>query len=190
MNKLSDEQENPIDRLLLIFTSKCLPYFNRLKMTPNHLTTIGFLLGILSIYLVYNDHIWLAILPLILRYVFDCADGQYARHYNMTSNFGDLYDHITDVVFAVGIIMLVLIKTTRPKNQILGSLLVMILMHVLAMIHFGCQESIYKTNKPSLSMRFVKPLCKNPEKLIKYTRFFGSGTQYVVFIFWIIFMLT
>ena len=147
-------------------------------------------LVLISIYLVYNDHIWWAILPLTMEYVFDCVDGQYARKYNMTSNFGDLYDHITDLVFVAVMIILVLIKTTRPKNQILASSLVMILMHVLAMIHFGCQESIYKTDKPSLSMSFVKPLCKNPEKLIKYTRFFGTGTQYVAFIFWIIFMST
>ena len=34
----------------------------------------------------------------LTRYIFDCIDGFYARKYNMTTVFGDWYDHISDIL--------------------------------------------------------------------------------------------
>ena len=34
---------------------------------------------------------------MFVGYFFDCMDGHFARKYNMVTEFGDMYDYITDL---------------------------------------------------------------------------------------------
>ena len=189
MNKLRECDENPIDNFILKSTAKVLPYLKHLKVVPNHITSISVLFGVLSFISLYYGYVWLAIPLLIFQYVFDCMDGQYARKYNMVTVFGDAYDHVSDLVFFIGITLLVFTKTTKSKtDMVLPSLLLGISL-LFCLVHFGCQESLYETDKPSKTLQFVRPWCQNPEKKIKYTRFFGTGTFYTAFVVWIVYML-
>ena len=51
-----------------------------------------------------------------MSYFFDCADGLYARTYNMTTQFGDIYDHSTDVIVFFGIAITVMQEKEKTNN--------------------------------------------------------------------------
>lgn len=53
----------------------------------------------------------------VLSYVFDCIDGQYARLYGMTTDFGDMYDHISDVVVTVLVYIVAFQPRTRARSR-------------------------------------------------------------------------
>lgn len=72
---------------------------NRLKISPNALTTYGFFLSLFSASLLLvpgRSYAIAAALLLQAGFVFDCADGQLARLTNATSSFGAWYDFFTD----------------------------------------------------------------------------------------------
>ena len=46
--------ENPIDNYIIHFGKNMFPIYKRLDLTPNILTTISLVFGLLSIYLFYN----------------------------------------------------------------------------------------------------------------------------------------
>ena len=50
MRKIPREYENPIDNINLDFAEFMCPYFKVLNLTPNDLTTISFIFGLLSVY--------------------------------------------------------------------------------------------------------------------------------------------
>jgi hypothetical protein len=69
---------------------------NFTKITPNNLTTISLIIGLLSgIFFIKGDLILGAILFQI-SYLFDAMDGKLARVQKKSSNIGELYDNITD----------------------------------------------------------------------------------------------
>lgn len=74
-------------------TERWLPCFRALGHTPNVITTYSFAFSLLSVVSLWHGHTALFAACFALAYVFDCADGQYARAYRMTSVNGDLYDH-------------------------------------------------------------------------------------------------
>lgn len=79
-----------------------LPTFREWNHTPNMLTTYSFATGVLAVGALMANHVAVFALLFLVSYVFDCMDGQMARRYHMTSRFGDLYDHVTDIVVVVG----------------------------------------------------------------------------------------
>ena len=91
-NKLTDRDENPVDRLLLKLSMDSLPFWYRTGHTANTLTTYKCIFGLLAWYnLRMRRVMWFGGFA-IISYFFDCADGQMARTYGMVSNFGDRYD--------------------------------------------------------------------------------------------------
>ena len=112
-------------------------------VTPNILTTFGLVTSILSIYYLNKNKYQQVIVFIILRCYFDYADGLLARKHKLTSKFGDLYDHFVDLVFSVGIIILILLKS---KNKFLH-LPIIIIFYILFMINMGCLEKEYNKVK-------------------------------------------
>ena len=49
MNKLSSNQENPLDLAIYRVTSSLLPFFHDTGHTPNIITTYSFLCGLMSL---------------------------------------------------------------------------------------------------------------------------------------------
>ena len=54
--------------------------------------------GLSSVYFLKSDKYILSSICYFLAYFYDCADGKMARKYNMTSKYGDLYDHVSDLI--------------------------------------------------------------------------------------------
>ncbi len=175
VNKIPQEYENPIDVFLLKLIDSHLDFFKSLSFTPNILTTLSLIFGIMSAYMIYDDHFLIASLLYIVAYYFDCADGKFARKFNMTSKFGDYYDHISDV-FKIVLTLYALYKTNNKYFSYL--LIIAPLLLLLLCIQMGYQEIIYdKDDSDSLSsLKILVNKDKHPEKTIKYTKYFGCGT--------------
>jgi phosphatidylglycerophosphate synthase len=105
----------------------------------------------------------------------------------MTSKFGDKYDHISDIIKFIGIIYILYIKLPSDKFKIfilIGSILL-----ILSASHLGCQEKIYNNSENGDMLALTKLLCiTDPEKQIKFTRYFGCGT-FILFVVGFIFII-
>ena len=182
-NKLPRHLDNPIDNWILDICEKLDPFFVKCNMTPNKLTTISGYFGLLSVYCLYNRIKYLPGIFYFISYMFDGADGQYARRHNMVSKFGDYYDHIKDwsIMF-----MIFYILYKRGKMY----LAIFIFAISLSASHIGCQEHYYRENNPdklhSDTLSWCRYLCpfqntetddKRLENAMTYTRYLGLGTS-------------
>lgn len=178
--KLPYKYENPIDSLLIMLTEKMNPVYRKLGMTPNILTTISMLTVIFSVLLqLYSDMPIAGAMLYFVAYYFDCADGNFARKYGMSTRFGDIYDHVTDFI-KMGLGMFVLWKISTPSERITTALLLAML-SVPFFVHMGCQERIYKPkhNEHGECLHVLKQICPNT-RWISYTRWFGCGTIHLL----------
>jgi phosphatidylglycerophosphate synthase len=181
MRKVPPHLDNPIESSILDFGDWILPFLKKTNHTPNILTTYSFILGLLSLYYLYQRNIHIFATLYFLSFVFDCLDGHMARLYNMYSKFGDFYDHFTDFIVGFGLII-ILFKNYR-KNISIYVIIFYLIMLFLMNLHVGCQQMYFKNNQThSESLDIYTKLCINPE-YIKYTRFLGVGTFYVFTIF-------
>ena len=98
VKKLPDALTNPLDRIICAQTARALPAMHAWGQTPNMITTYSFVTGLLAVVALAMNHLALFATLYFVSYLFDCMDGQLARKYNMCSEWGDRYDHRTDVV--------------------------------------------------------------------------------------------
>lgn len=191
MGKIPDEHECPIDVILCKLGHKLAPTFKKLNFTPNCITTLSLIFGILSAIALWKGYVWLFAILYFISYFFDCMDGLYARKYKMTSKFGDWYDHIKD---GVVITILLVVIYYRYRNRCSSGTAVvlvtlLIVMSVLTLAFVGCQA---KTSaKSGDSMNLHTKLCVgDPYKNLKWIRYMGTGVWTLVFIVTIIAMET
>ena len=93
-----------------IFTYKFVDLISNENMEPNIITAINIIPSILSLYFLYNCNYFLFFIFLIVRLVLDCLDGHVARKYNKITPFGDKFDHYTDLIFYIILIVLLSLK--------------------------------------------------------------------------------
>lgn len=175
VNKIDSIYECPIDVYLLKFIDTHLDFYYNNGFTPNIITTIGIIFGLLSMYCILKLQYKTASLLLIIAYYFDCVDGKLARKYNMHTKLGDYYDHFGDI-FKIIIVLYALYKTNSSKFNEIKFLL--IILALLMIIHLGYQEVIYNKNEsPTLEFsRYLADRDDYPEKTIQYTKYCGCGT--------------
>lgn len=65
----------------------------------NLLTLLRLLSAPLLVWLILNEHWWLAAATLFIAIVSDIFDGKVARRMNQATAFGGLFDHATDAIF-------------------------------------------------------------------------------------------
>jgi phosphatidylglycerophosphate synthase len=175
--KIDNHMENPIDDAILYLTDDICIYLNENYgsiVTPNILTTIGLMLGVLCVYFLLEKMYLLAFVFFWLTYLFDCIDGHYARKYDMITEFGDYYDHIRDIFIIFNIILVISIQL--EDNYLRMIFLVMFAIQFFFMLlHMGCQENNYQMQNESPSLNMFKTLCFE-KNLIQYTKFIGCGT--------------
>jgi archaetidylinositol phosphate synthase len=70
--------------------------FVRLRITPNQISILSLLAGIICAYLFFRQQLLWGTLALILSAVFDLVDGSVARKTDSHSNFGAVFDWIVD----------------------------------------------------------------------------------------------
>lgn len=176
MSKLPESLENPIDHIIIKIADKTDEIYKKLGMTANHLTTLSFFFGILTAYYIYKGNNKLAIFSFVLSYYYDCMDGNYARKNNMTSEFGDLYDHISDWL-KIALIAFAMYKRNPVKFKYVTPILAVF--SLIATVHLGCQERMTHVDHTQPILDHFEKLCPT-DWLINYTRWFGMGTLILI----------
>jgi hypothetical protein len=192
VNKLQDHCECPIDIHIFKFIDMHLHIFYKLGFTPNMVTTLSIIFGFLAAYQIMQNRLWLAAIFWLISYYLDCVDGKLARKYNMVSKFGDIYDHVGDLLKFIAVLVSLFISNkekTTARQWIFVSII--ILLALLQTIHLGYQESVYNKKHESPYLNIPRKLFVNEEKAnnhINYTRHFGCGTFFVscaiLILFW------
>lgn len=182
MRKIKKNFENPIDNILIDIAEYLCHYFNKFNTTPNDLTTISLITGILSVFYLFNDLYIVSIIYLFISYFFDIMDGNYARKYKMETDFGDMYDHIKDIIINIFIIGLIIYKTYKIDLKLMKKyILIIIIINFLMNFHLGCQEQLYDNKQNNNFLHFNRVLCWD-KKYINFSKFFGCGTYYLIII--------
>jgi phosphatidylglycerophosphate synthase len=182
MRKINNIYENPLDDKLLQIVESTDNIYYKLDITPNHLTTVSLIFGCVSAYLFFLDCRILSLIFFLIAYYYDCMDGHFARKYNIVTNFGDFYDHFSDI-FKVG--LLLYFMHLKNKDKFYTILPIIIILFTLLTIHFTCQEKINNLNHNQPFLNGLKYICIDKE-WIHYTKYFGSGTFMTVLSFIII----
>ena len=171
--KIDDVKENPIDNILINITEYLNPLYKSLHFTPNILTFLSLLSTLVGLYIYTKNYIVLGSILYFVGYYFDCADGNFARRYNMTSRFGDYFDHISDVIKFLLLIYMIYLQKIH-KNTKTTVFIIFAILSILILVHIGCQEKNYPKTDSVLTNLII--LCKE-KKYIHITRFFGIGTM-------------
>lgn len=160
-----------------------VPIWKKLGINANGLTTIGLIASIISIYCLYTKNAIGAIAFLIVRWYCDFADGLFARKYNNTSKFGDYYDHITDLLFSFGILIVLLIGKYRKTHVKYICILSLLVLFVLFSVHMGCIEERYNERHNNAEPTFVSKIMKKcPAQVEDVLKVFDNSTIYIVLI--------
>ena len=193
MRKLPIEYENPIDNLIYELVVFVAPYFKKLNIIPNQITTIGNIFGVIGIYKLYKNFFFTSGLYYFIRYIFDCLDGYYARKYKLVTKFGDYYDHISDIIISIIYIIFMF-----SKNRLLMRYfsITFIPLFLLMNLHLYYQEHYYKNyieSETLQSINYIIPNSLKPineqdlQRKLSFSRWFGSGTIITIMILFIIF---
>jgi phosphatidylglycerophosphate synthase len=191
MRKIPREYENIFDNTNIDISESLCPLFKKLNFTPNGITTLSLILGLISLWFLWNYNMVFFGIFYYLSYLFDCMDGHYARKYKQTSPFGDMYDHIKDVLVNITLIGIILYRYRVSNNVRYKVIIAVSIIFLLMLSHLGCQEKIYarQGRKESSSLAFTKKLCPgDPESSIMYTKWFGCGTWTVLIILIILYL--
>jgi phosphatidylglycerophosphate synthase len=186
MAKMLEKYENPINSFTINYICEPISdYIYKYKITPNMITTIGFISALVGSYYLYNYNFYYFAGLYVFSYICDTLDGYIARKYNQGSKFGVYYDHITDILKFI-IIFIILFKRYNFIN-FKYMMLIHIIIVILYVIALGCQEQLLKKKSTDLIfMKSSKKFCNNETKSnIRFLRLFGDGT----IIFWILFLI-
>ena len=153
-----------LDKLVIILN----PIFKSINFTPNHITTLSLVFGLIALFLLWKKHCVLAGFSYFISYFFDCQDGNYARTYNMYSDFGSLYDHISDAIIVIGLLLIFIFKNYDNKFRY-GLILGGAIISLICWQYYLKQEEYYKAKSEKKQDQV------NMESM-KYLRFFGPGS--------------
>ncbi|OGQ07368.1 MAG: hypothetical protein A3G32_05205 [Deltaproteobacteria bacterium RIFCSPLOWO2_12_FULL_40_28] len=76
-----------------------VPLFVRLRFSPNQVTSLSLITGLLASYLVFYRYFFWGTFVAIMAIIFDCCDGQVARLTGKTSPFGRGMDGLCDSIW-------------------------------------------------------------------------------------------
>lgn len=178
-----------VDTLITNMILPTLPVWHSLRFTPNGLTTLGLICSAACVYFLYKRNFYAALAFMIARMYFDYADGLLARKYGQTSVIGDWYDHTTDMLFNLGLILVLVFSKykTGTKSWFVNnikyiSIGLLLVFGALFSIQMGCIEKEYRkgvddsTKETTISrLRYLCP--SNYEYIINA---FDNGTLYIV----------
>lgn len=172
--KIPDHFECPIDTVL-VNSCRCLfPSFRRWGFTANTLTTLSFLFGLGALWAIWqHSYVWAGVLY-FGGYWFDCCDGNYARSYDQVTDFGDKYDHLTDIFVHIVMICLLIFQGYY------WLVILIFFLDVLAVIQLTLQECLHGQAVPTLTpLHTLIDRCgwrrEQCENYISYSRYMGMG---------------
>jgi archaetidylinositol phosphate synthase len=93
--------------------------FLKLNMTPNNLTVIGFLIGLLPFIFIYFDKPLIAVALLWISGFLDAVDGEMARISGNSTPWGTLMDITFDRLVELGVILALALKYPQFRLELL-----------------------------------------------------------------------
>ena len=188
MRKIPEKYENPIDNLLIEVCESSSEFAYNNGFTPNMITTLSNISCIITLIFLLKLKFYIAALFFLISYYFDCMDGYIARKYNQTSPLGDYYDHISDIIKLLLVLLTLYYINKKKFFQIIPFIIIAC---ILQCFHFGCQE-IYSNSENNDFLQNLKILCPVTDRYsvkdnLKITRYFGCGTFNLVVILSIIY---
>ena len=186
MSKIPTELKNPIDNFNIWISDSIFPLFKYLNFTPNTVTSISFVLGLLAIYSYQRNDYTKSAIYFMMSYIFDVFDGHYARKYDMVTNFGDMYDHATDCIIFIPMAWMIYKKYSKLKDWKRYLPYGYIILIILSIFNIGCQEVYYNKNRNDGNkfLHMTRQFCPGSTKeeianILKIFRFGGAGTAYL-----------
>ena len=115
MSKYKDGEALPLEVALYNTVAPVFGPFlhDKLGMDPNDLTIIGFVFGLIVIFLMLDGKYTVAALLLAFRQVLDAMDGYIARRYHKATPLGACFDSKSDVITGIIIRILVLLLLSK-----------------------------------------------------------------------------
>lgn len=181
MRKIPYIYDNPLDNLFYELSEITSPYAYSIGFTPNMITTLSNIACIITILLLLNANYYWAALFVLIAFYFDCMDGYMARKYKMYSSFGDYYDHISDYIKTISILV---VLYYIDSNKFYNIIPILVLLVIMLEFHMGCQELLSDGDNVSDTLESTKKFCpvKNNNDIneiknaISSTKLFGPGT--------------
>lgn len=188
--KIHHDYENPFDNVFIDIAHSINKHmFRPLGLTPNMITTLSLLSGLASAWLFHSSYYMSSAAFFIIAYILDCADGNFARMYDMETVFGDYYDHFSDIFKVLALSIAIIIHRPLSVKIRIRFFLILAILVYLSSMHLGCQEHIYSPFSEEHFLAVFKSVCPN-RKYIRFTRYFGVGTQMIFIALFILFQLT
>jgi phosphatidylglycerophosphate synthase len=103
-----------------------------LKLTPNMITTIGFIMRLIAAYMILCKKYEISAFLYICGYLFDSMDGRMARKYKESSLFGEAWDSVADTISTI-IVIIALVISVKGKvkpTQVILLVVFIILMNI------------------------------------------------------------
>jgi len=168
--KTTSDNEGPMDTFLYKICENVSEFFYKTGHTPNTITSYSFILGLTAAYFYYHDNIFLFAICFIGSYFFDCLDGYIARKYNMKSDFGEIFDSISDGTVIILLLYIVYIKHYHKIFKSIPSLggvtpiIIFGIFVVLLNLELSCQEKIINNETPTDFKGTLRSFC--PESIV------------------------
>jgi len=156
---------------------KIAPFlYEKLGLTPNMITTLGNLIGAFSVAFIIKKKYETGAFLAIIRQILDGLDGYVARKYNLSSKFGNLYDHISDRIFGTTITIILLSHIYKKYNFKITLLvsLPLLTFGYFSLKRLGCLENKNecKDEKVKHAVLTSTRLLSNMDMIIFYSFFF------------------
>jgi len=191
--KIPEYYENPIDNLIINECDKLTAILYKNNITPNFITIVRLILICFTIKsLLYTSEVWFPIISTAIFYFMDCLDGNLARSTNQVTILGDYLDHFADLFFIISFIFYMYIKDYDNKIYIF---IIFCLFTYLAVLHLGIQQLNYKDLNQNNDLEqelldYLNNFHNLDKSNIKWTKYFGSGTIYLIILIIIYYIQT
>ena len=170
--KISDKNfDSVVDNVMYNLSDNISPILYKYNITPNQITVLGIITGLMASYYLYIDELHLSLLFITLSCFFDNLDGHHARKYKLTSKFGDLLDHIGDIIKVCCLIYVLYIKYFS-HFYIIKEIFIVIL--IVNFVHNSCIYEILDKNNNIFNRKFCVYPTNYIETILSITKYFQN----------------
>jgi len=170
--KISDKNfDNLFDNVMYNLSDYISPILYKYNITPNQITVLGIITGLMASYYLYIDELHLSLLFITLSCFFDDLDGHHARKYKLVSKFGDLLDHIGDIIKVACLLYVLYVKYFSNFYNI-KELIIIIL--IVNFVHNSCIYEILDKHNTIFNRKFCVYPTNYIENVLNITKHFQN----------------
>jgi CDP-diacylglycerol--glycerol-3-phosphate 3-phosphatidyltransferase len=166
-----------IDQWLLPLTKVCLMS----QVSPNMITSVGLFISIFALFFLIKQNLLMAGITILVSGFFDILDGATARNHNLYKKFGAFWDSTADR-FSEALIFLGLIVFFYQNQQFVALILTFIVCLLSQMVSYT------RARAEGLGVECKVGVLPRTGRVLLLS--IGLLTNYVIFILWIIMVLS